>query len=805
MSASSLALRVAEARLSGTPTFSDALDTTFAVRDQAFQSALQQATDRTPASSRGASPAAASLDSSVTYRSVSRATRDEQRERATSSERSEPTDAADRTTREVSHDSKTSAKGSSRAPRTSREEIASRSRTGRSERATREPINTPSSSDTASGPVASEVDTGRVVGTEGLGKADLRVADATAAAADVSPTPEATTILSIIAVPPDPLSPPLSESGLPAALLAPNGDVPPGATTSSFPSVGTLDSGREGTADSVKAEPHPSEGFAALGTRSDLSGSSVPGAGIGGEAADSSSASTTMEDGAATEPTLADLLRTSMPLQRGKEAEGVDSVPRPVTNCVDAGAPDLRPVTSLAETVAPALGSVTGLADGGSPALEGATEVAALKEGALSPTSAPDAESLASSVVRFSPFAMVATGSAAMSRASAHELRDGSRSAPVRGQGEATASRGLVPIIFTTFSALDSPKTSPASALLESAGTGTGMSPTPASPQVSVSGSLTAAQSVEKALNVEMGVRSDAAPLNAEDGLISQENAWTVTEGADGSSFTPSSGVAHAVAPSVVDSGAKPPVGGGREPGVVLQAGNAAALSLSPIVVPVASASPVSSVPGGLPSEGERSATGKSAAPVVPTAPDPEVSTALGGTSTRSVGSYEFAKHLASAQNGTWTSREAARVTEQVAVRLHRAAQDGTDRVTLQLRPMDLGRIEVRLTFAQEGQGVQATILADHQSTLDLLTKDSSSLQRALQDAGFQTDAGSLNFGLRGDGNSQQSAFFAGTQDHSSTPGASSVLSPGLEEGIEDVAPPVEPVSLTSERVNFRV
>ncbi len=39
---------------------------------------------------------------------------------------------------------------------------------------------------------------------------------------------------------------------------------------------------------------------------------------------------------------------------------------------------------------------------------------------------------------------------------------------------------------------------------------------------------------------------------------------------------------------------------------------------------------------------------------------------------------------------------------------------------------------------------------ADSQETLDMLQRDSRELERALQQAGLQTDTGSLNFSLRG-------------------------------------------------------
>jgi flagellar hook-length control protein FliK len=87
---------------------------------------------------------------------------------------------------------------------------------------------------------------------------------------------------------------------------------------------------------------------------------------------------------------------------------------------------------------------------------------------------------------------------------------------------------------------------------------------------------------------------------------------------------------------------------------------------------------------------------------------------------------------------------------QQVAVHLNRAVVEGEDRLRIQLRPAELGRIDVQLHIA-DGR-VSAHITADNASTLDLLQKDARGLEKALQDAGLQTDSGSLSFNLRDEG-----------------------------------------------------
>lgn len=84
----------------------------------------------------------------------------------------------------------------------------------------------------------------------------------------------------------------------------------------------------------------------------------------------------------------------------------------------------------------------------------------------------------------------------------------------------------------------------------------------------------------------------------------------------------------------------------------------------------------------------------------------------------------------------------------QVAIHVARALDDGLERINIRLHPANLGRVEVKLEVAQDGR-VTATVIADKADTLDMLQRDSRSLERALQDAGLRTDSESLNFGLR--------------------------------------------------------
>jgi flagellar hook-length control protein FliK len=75
--------------------------------------------------------------------------------------------------------------------------------------------------------------------------------------------------------------------------------------------------------------------------------------------------------------------------------------------------------------------------------------------------------------------------------------------------------------------------------------------------------------------------------------------------------------------------------------------------------------------------------------------------------------------------------------------------------------PPELGRIEVRLAVDRDGH-TTTSLIADHSDTLDLLRRDASGLERALQDAGLKTADNSLQFSLRDQSTGQQQSNTAG-------------------------------------------
>ena len=115
--------------------------------------------------------------------------------------------------------------------------------------------------------------------------------------------------------------------------------------------------------------------------------------------------------------------------------------------------------------------------------------------------------------------------------------------------------------------------------------------------------------------------------------------------------------------------------------------------------------------------------------------------------------------NAAAATQASYNGRaEVPPAVQQVAVQITRAVQNGTDRFTVELKPVALGRITVNLEVGHDNR-VIAVLSAERADTLELLQRDSRALERALQDAGLNTDSGSLSFSLEGENGDDNEPF----------------------------------------------
>lgn len=126
------------------------------------------------------------------------------------------------------------------------------------------------------------------------------------------------------------------------------------------------------------------------------------------------------------------------------------------------------------------------------------------------------------------------------------------------------------------------------------------------------------------------------------------------------------------------------------------------------------------------------------------------------------------------------TARQAPsqQVQQQVAVSIRNAASEGVDKISVQLRPEHLGRVDVKMEIGQDGR-IQGVIQADTRETLDMLRQDSRALQQALKDAGLNADSQSFTFEHRNEGGQSQedNGQSRMTADQGSSPDEGDVMS----------------------------
>lgn len=94
-------------------------------------------------------------------------------------------------------------------------------------------------------------------------------------------------------------------------------------------------------------------------------------------------------------------------------------------------------------------------------------------------------------------------------------------------------------------------------------------------------------------------------------------------------------------------------------------------------------------------------------------------------------------------------------VVDQIKVNITKSAVKGVDKIEILLKPEDLGHIEVKMQIGKDGK-LQAHIVASRPETAEILQKEIGNLQKAFNEAGFQTDEGSLSFSFRDDGQAGQ-------------------------------------------------
>lgn len=154
-------------------------------------------------------------------------------------------------------------------------------------------------------------------------------------------------------------------------------------------------------------------------------------------------------------------------------------------------------------------------------------------------------------------------------------------------------------------------------------------------------------------------------------------------------------------------------------------------------------------------------------------------------------------------QAAAYTARGAVTAppaAEQIAMQISRAADQNIDRMTVHLKPAELGKVTIDLEVGPDNR-LLAVISAERSETLDLLQRDSKSLERALNDAGVKTDSGSLEFNLKGEGGTAENG---GDRDGKLHDGA--IMLPGdIDPADINSIPTNTPLILPEGRIDIQV
>lgn len=192
--------------------------------------------------------------------------------------------------------------------------------------------------------------------------------------------------------------------------------------------------------------------------------------------------------------------------------------------------------------------------------------------------------------------------------------------------------------------------------------------------------------------------------------------------------------------------------------------------------------------------------------PPSPTDPQPasaEKSKVADGSVTPSFHAEMRAALDAPSQASASTARSAAMphsaAANQVAVQISRAVEQGSDKLTVHLKPAELGKVTIELDVGPDHR-VHATISAERGDTLDLLQRDARALERALNDAGLKADTGSLQFSLQ-DGTGQT----FGERDGNDAGGSYAMSASGVGDMSGEATPPPYARLVADGHVNIQV
>ena len=94
-------------------------------------------------------------------------------------------------------------------------------------------------------------------------------------------------------------------------------------------------------------------------------------------------------------------------------------------------------------------------------------------------------------------------------------------------------------------------------------------------------------------------------------------------------------------------------------------------------------------------------------------------------------------------------------VIDQIKIQLHKLSDEKDKKITVQLHPEDLGKVDIKIETNVNGRNL-LTFTAEKPDTMHMLQRDSSILEKILDDAGIKPDSTTMSFNLNNSNQNEQ-------------------------------------------------
>ncbi len=106
----------------------------------------------------------------------------------------------------------------------------------------------------------------------------------------------------------------------------------------------------------------------------------------------------------------------------------------------------------------------------------------------------------------------------------------------------------------------------------------------------------------------------------------------------------------------------------------------------------------------------------------------------------------------------TLTTLDKLNALNQIKEQLKQSLQKGETHIKIQLKPHEMGKIDIKLDISRDGL-VTAAFKAENRETLETLTRHAVDFQNIFSDAGLQADSQGMNFSMSRENQSEKNTF----------------------------------------------